>query len=155
MEDKKHTVTAFTVRRMALSDAEKVAELERLCFSLPWSKRLVEESVSSPFDTGFVLEQGGEILAYGILSIVAGEGEIQRIAVLPEKRRRGLASKVMEAMKDYAIEQKAESILLEVRQSNEAARNLYKAWGFCEEGIRKGYYSDPKEDAILMGLRGL
>lgn len=155
MEDKKHTVTAFTLRRMALSDAEKIAELERLCFSLPWSKKLVEESVSSPFDTGFVLEQGGEILAYGILSIVAGEGEIQRIAVLPLRRRLGLGRELMEAMLACSREHQAEAVSLEVRAGNEGARRLYEACGFAAEAVRKDYYRFPKEDAIIMWNRSV
>ena len=150
MKEKKRDL--LSVRKMTSEDIERIAELEQLCFSLPWSKKLLEDSVGSPFDTGFVLERDGEIQAYAILSIVAGDGEIQRIAVHPDRRRQGLASKVMEAMRDYAIDQGADGIFLEVRESNEAARNLYKAWGFKDEGIRRGYYTDPKEDAVLMGF---
>lgn len=142
----------LSVRTMTSEDTGRIAELEQLCFSVPWSKKLLEDSANNPFDRGFVLESDGEIQAYAILSIVAGDGEIQRIAVHPDSRRRGLASKLMEAMRAYAIDHGAEGIFLEVRESNEAARNLYKAWGFKVEGIRKGYYKDPKEDAVLMSL---
>ncbi|RGY99821.1 ribosomal protein S18-alanine N-acetyltransferase [Clostridium sp. AM58-1XD] len=153
MDEKKRYNSA--IRRMEMSDIRDVAELERLCFSSPWSEKLLAELPKSRLDTCFLLDQGeGKgTAAYGILRILAGEGEIQRIGVLPSERKKGLGSKVMEAMTEYAREMGAECILLEVRESNTAARKLYKSWGFEEEGRRKNYYDNPSEDAVLMGLR--
>ena len=145
----------IVIRKMNHSDTEELAELEQLCFSSPWSYKLIEEIPDSPFDTGFVLEEDGKVKAYAILRILAGEGEIQRIGVLPSERRRGIGGKVMEAMTGYARENGAEAIFLEVREGNTAARSLYKSWGFEDEGRRKDYYTDPKEDAILMVLHDI
>ena len=152
MISEKQQSGAGMIRKMTIQDVEELAELGKLCFSSPWSEKLLEETADSRFDTCFVLEENGRITAYGIFRFLAGEGEIQRIGVLPSERRRGLGSKVMEAMTGYAREKRAEAIFLEVRESNEAARNLYKSWGFEEEGMRKDYYTNPKEDAVLMGL---
>lgn len=141
------------VRRMRTEDLESLAELEKRCFSEPWSYGILEAGLASPFDVFFVLEQDDAILGYANLRILAGEGEIQRIAVLPEFRGRGAGRKLMEAMEAYASAEGVEAVTLEVRESNFIARNLYKSYGFAEEAIRKGYYHHPDEDAVIMWRR--
>lgn len=133
---------------------EQVADLERVCFSENWSYALLEAGIHSPYDVYYVFEQEEKILAYCNLRILAGEGEVQRIAVLPEFRRLGLGRKLMDAMVEYARENRADAISLEVRESNLAARNLYESYGFSAEAVRKGYYHNPTEDAVIMWKRG-
>lgn len=130
-----------------------IAAIEKACFSDAWSEALLEDGLESRFDTYFVWSEDGEVLGYGVLRSLAGEGEIQRIAVLPEARRRGIAGKLMEAMAEKARSQGVSQVTLEVRESNEAAQNLYKAYGFCQEAVRKGYYQNPSEDAVIMWNR--
>lgn len=141
------------IRRMNPADLEQVAELEKVCFSECWSYALLEAGLHSPYDVYYVFEQEEKILAYCNLRFLAGEGEIQRIAVLPAYRRLGLGRKLMDAMVDYATENRAAAISLEVRESNLAARNLYKSYGFSAEAVRKGYYRNPTEDAVIMWRR--
>lgn len=141
------------IRMMKHSDLASAADLEKLSFSEPWSLRLLEEGLSSPWDTYWVAEEQGHIIGYANLRVLAGEGEIQRIAVHPEYRRRGIGKKLMEEMTSFATKQGVGDITLEVRAGNQAAICLYKSYGFSEEGIRKRYYHNPEEDAVIMWRR--
>lgn len=141
------------IRRMEEKDLPWIAQMEKVCFVENWSYRILEAGIHSPYDTYFVLEQDGRILGYANLRILAGEGEIQRIAVLPEYRRLGAGRKLMDAMVACARENQVYAITLEVRAGNQAARNLYESYGFAPEAVRKGYYRNPAEDAVVMWLR--
>jgi ribosomal-protein-alanine N-acetyltransferase len=141
------------IRRMTEADLEQVAELEKLCFSEAWSYHLLESGLHSDYDEYYVFEQDERILGYCNLRILCGEGEIQRICVHPASRRLGVARKLMEMMVESARFQKAEAITLEVRESNEAARRLYESFGFTAEAIRKDYYRNPQEHAVIMWKR--
>lgn len=143
------------IRVMEQRDLEQIAELEKRCFSEPWSYRLLEAGIHSSYDVYYVWEQEDKILGYCNLRLLAGEGEIQRIAVLPEYRGFGLGRKMMAAMADYARENGASVISLEVRESNRVARSLYESCGFAAEAVRKGYYRNPSEDAVIMWNRAL
>ena len=143
------------IRKMESRDLEQVAELEKVCFSEAWAWMRLEAGIHSPYDVYYVFEQDEQILGYCNLRILAGEGEIQRIAVLPPFRRLGVARKLMDAMVDFAVENKAAAVTLEVRESNRPARNLYESYGFTAEAVRKGYYRNPSEDAVIMWKRKL
>ncbi len=145
------------IRSMRFSHIPEVAAIERICFSDPWSSKLLEDSLQNSWNHFWVAqEEAAEaVLGYAALSFIAGEGEIQRIAVLPAARRRGIARELMEAMEGFARQNQGEALTLEVRQGNEGARNLYKSCGFVEEAVRKGYYRHPAEDAIIMWKRGI
>ncbi len=140
------------IRKMILEDIEQVALLESACFSVPWSAQILESGLSCAYDTFFVFEEEGQIYGYCNLRILVGEGELQRIAVFPQKRNLGIARKMMEALIDYAKKQDVISIGLEVRESNEKAQNLYVSYGFVVQGVRKDYYTMPKESAVMMCL---
>lgn len=141
------------IRRMTPADLEAVAELEKICFTESWSWKLLEAGLYSEYDEYYVFEQEGRILGYCNLRILAGEGEIQRIAVLPDCRRLGVGRKMMEVMEHSARAKQVYAVTLEVRESNFAARNLYESFGFVAEAVRKGYYHNPSEDALIMWKR--
>lgn len=141
------------IRNMRETDLNQVAELEQNCFSEPWSYQLLKSGLDSAYDIYYVWEQDEIILGYCNLRILAGEGEIQRIAVLPQYRRHGLGRKLMEAMMDVSRENQVETVSLEVRESNVAARRLYESYGFQAEAVRKGYYHNPVENAVIMWNR--
>lgn len=143
------------VRWVNKDDLEAVAELERLCFSIPWSQAVLEEGFSNGLDRYVVAEQDGAVVGYANFRIVAGEGEIERVAVHPDMRRRGHGRKLMEAMVEYSRSQGVTDMTLDVRVNNEKAINLYESCGFAEEGRRKDYYREPTEDAIIMWRRGI
>ncbi len=155
--------TRLLVRPMTERDLSEAANLERLSFSVPWSETLLAECLVSRLDLSWVLEeeqteglqQAGRrrIAGYCNLRVIAGEGELMRIAVHPDLRGRGYARILMDTLVRSARERGVSVITLEVRNSNQSARNLYKSYGFVEEAVRKGYYTEPVEDAIIMGLR--
>ena len=143
-----------TVRTMTEADLDAAAELEIQCFFDPWSRKLLKESLDNAYDVLLAAEKGGVFCGYAVLRVLAGEGEIQRIAVHPSWRRMGVGRKLMEAMEACAAKQGAPDLILEVRAGNEAALGLYQSYGFVQEGLRRGYYRNPEEDAILMRRRG-
>ena len=160
------TEAKIRLRLMEERDMTGVSELERLSFSVPWSETVLRESLESRLDVLWVLEQeeescslknGGEhgtgnLVGYCNLRIIAGEGELMRIAVHPELRGRGLSRKLMDRLSETAREQGVKAVTLEVRTSNRAAIELYKSYGFMEEAVRKNYYENPVEDALIMWL---
>jgi ribosomal-protein-alanine N-acetyltransferase len=102
----------------------------------------------SPSRLALVVEENGSIAAFLVTSHVGPEWEIENVAVAPEARRRGLGSRLIREFLDKAKQRGAESVFLEVRESNRAARALYAKWGFVEAGRRKAYYTEPIEDAV-------
>ena len=91
------------IRLMEEADLEAVAELERICFSENWSYKLLESGLYSAYDTYYVFAQDGQILGYCNLRILAGEGEVQRIAVRPEFRKKGIAGQLMKSMMEKSV----------------------------------------------------
>ena len=138
------------VHEMGPEDISGVSKIEERCFSDPWSPEAVREGLENSLDTWLVLKEKEGTLGYCVFRIIAGEGELLRIAVLPEFQGRGLSKKLMDQMVEYSRKKKAETMFLEVRESNEKARNLYRSYGFSEEGIRKDYYRNPVENAVIM-----
>lgn len=141
------------IREMRPEELLLVCGLEKACFSDPWSLKSLEEGVQNPFDTFLVLEEEGTVLGYCMFRILAGEGELMRIAVWPQCQGRGLGKKLMEAMAGYSRDKGVLAVSLEVREGNKNARNLYKSCGFKEECVRKDYYKNPTEDAVIMWNR--
>lgn len=141
------------VREMMPEDMDRVFEIEQTCFSHPWSLRSVKSGQNSSIDTWLVLEEEGDIRGYCVFRVIGGEGELLRIAILPEFRGRGLSKKLMDQMVEYSRKKNVHTIYLEVRESNIKARNLYKSYGFSEESIRKNYYRHPCENAVIMRTR--
>lgn len=143
------------VRLMKVEDLLRVVVLEQSSFSQPWSEKLLAEGLKSPLDTYFVCTCENEIAGYCVLRVLADEGELQRIAVFSEYRRQGIGRRLMEAMLTAAREKGASSVALEVRESNRGAIQLYEEYGFCQEAVRKKYYREPEEDAVIMWNRSL
>jgi ribosomal-protein-alanine N-acetyltransferase len=123
------------------------ALLESRCFSEPWS----EQTLTASFLTGqyiFASVSENEVVAgYACGTISPGEGEVQRICVLPEFRRRGFAKRLLDELAVAFTVAGCETVFLEVRSKNIAARELYKKAGFEEIGVRPGYYGD--DDAVI------
>lgn len=138
------------VRELKVEDSAAVAEMEQQIFSDPWSEKSVMETVQQKQSVCFAAEKAGHILGYLLVYHAADEAEIARIAVQKEARRQGAAGKLMQALEHYCEEHKMEKLLLDVRESNEAARSFYTKNGFVEDGIRQGFYTTPSEDAVLM-----
>ena len=135
---------------MDKSHLDAVAALERVCFSKPWPRSMLEDELYDP-NVSLVVAEGedGAVLGYGEVGVVLDEGCLEKIAVDPAWRRQGVAEAILSAYLRFG-RAKLAFLTLEVRASNEAAIGLYKKLGFEEVGRRKGYYTEPKEDAVLM-----
>jgi len=131
------------------SHINDAARAEKLCFSVPWSEESLKMLTREPF-FGLVALVDGKFAAYGGMMCVLDEAQMLNVATLPEYRRRGLAREILAGLYAEARARGAVTMTLEVRESNAAARELYKNEGFYEIGMRPNYYQDPREAAILM-----
>jgi ribosomal-protein-alanine N-acetyltransferase len=137
------------IREFILGDQKGIAELERECFSSPWSENAVLESYAA--DTSFfVFCDADKIIGYAGLQIVLDEGYVTNIAVTKEARGRGIGKALIETLVNFSKEKSLAFISLEVRESNIPAISLYKKFGFEDKGKRKAFYQSPTEDAIIM-----
>ena len=138
------------IRRSVPDDATQISEAESRIFPDPFSHKDIFSYICSEGGMCYTATVDDKVVAYVIGRVIPPEGEIYRVATLPEYRKRGIAYRLL----DYAIKTERghglECLFLEVRKSNIPARNLYHSYGFKEFGERKNYYSDPKEDAVLM-----
>lgn len=140
-----------TFRKMTVADIDAVYEIERLSFTLPWTKEAFYYEMLENQHAYYVLAETEEgIVGYCGLWIVMDECHVTNIAVLPDQRGKKLGEKLMKAAIEVAKENGAKTMTLEARVSNTIARNLYEKLGFKNGGIRKSYYSDNFEDAIVM-----
>ena len=140
------------IRRMTLQDCGQVAAIEAASFSMPWSLQAFIDTVEKENYRYFVAEEAGEILGYCGFTFVLDEAEIPNVCVRADVRGQHVGRKLMEALIADAAGMHMAILYLEVRESNEPARNLYRGLGFKEDGIRKNFYEQPKEDAVLMSL---
>lgn len=130
---------------------DELERLERICFSRPWSRRMLAEELDNACAAFLVAQDDdGTVLGYAGLLVVADEGYITNVAVFPEYRRHGIAAQLIQVFLDFAQANQLAFLTLEVRPSNTAAIALYSGFGFTEVGRRKNYYDLPKEDALIM-----
>lgn len=136
---------------MTADHLDEVAELERICFSTPWSRNMLAEELDNALSAFLVaLDESGKVVGYAGLQVVLDEGYITNVAVRPECRRQGIAGKLLQVFLDFAQGNHLAFLTLEVRASNYDAIALYGSRGFRSVGRRKNYYEHPKEDAIIM-----
>ena len=137
-------------RRSIPADATGIAKLEDEIFSDAWSYRDVQDLICTEGSMCFTALEDGEVIAYVIGRLIAPEGEIYRVAVTPRKRQRGIGYRLL----DYAVKtskgQGLERLFLEVRSRNLPAVKLYTAYGFKQIAVRKNYYKNPQDDALIM-----
>ena len=132
---------------------DQVAEIEQLCFSDPWSRRMLSEHLENECAATLVAQRtDGTILGYAGLLVVLDEGYITNVAVRPEYRRQGIAGELLTVFRRFAEGNSLAFLTLEVRESNAPARALYSKYGYKEIGVRKNYYDHPNENAIIMTL---
>ena len=135
--------------RMSEAHVAEIAALERECFSLPWSEASIRSELRNELSLWLAAVEDGRVLGYVGSQTVLGESDMMNLAVRPDCRRRGIGKALVEALCEVLRVEKAVSLTLEVRASNEAAKALYAALGFTSVGCRPRYYSRPTEDAEL------
>ena len=137
---------------MTADHLEELEKLERICFSRPWSRKMLAEELENQCAAFLVAEDSvsGRVLGYAGLMVVADEGYITNVAVFPEYRRQGIAAQILQVFLQFAAANHLAFLTLEVRPSNAAAIALYQGFGFEEVGRRKNYSDLPKEDALIL-----
>ena len=135
---------------MTADDIDGVCEVENNSFAIPWSKKSFMDELENLLAIYFIAEYDGKVAGYCGMWDVSGEGDITNIAVLPEFRGKGIGRALLYNMFCEAKKRDLSRITLEVRQSNSVAINLYTSFGFREIGMRKNYYADNGENAIIM-----
>ena len=143
---------SFEIKRLSEENSAAVAEIEKLCFSNPWSEGTVASEIKSGFSDFFGAFSEEKLAGYIGGRTICGETEIFNVAVSPEFRRNGIGKALIEKFIEAVREKETQVIFLEVRTSNLGAISLYEKAGFVFCGIRKDYYTNPKENAILMRL---
>lgn len=133
------------ITKMAEKHVSQIALLEKECFMTPWSEKSIREEIFMENAVFLVAEENDKVLGYGGMHLILGEGYIANIAVFKEHRNKGIGKQITNSL----IELCEVSTSLEVRISNEPAIKLYESLGFVSQGIRKGYYEKPREDAII------
>ena len=142
----------MTVTEVKPHHLDAIEEIEKVCFSLPWTRKELENQMNGSsciFLTA--VDADGTVMGYIGLMFVLDEGYISNVAVAPEYRRRGIADVLISVLIDRTRENLA-FLTLEVRESNIPAISLYEKHGFKSVGLRKNYYEKPKENALLMTL---
>ncbi|HEU5082830.1 MAG TPA: ribosomal protein S18-alanine N-acetyltransferase [Acidimicrobiales bacterium] len=128
-----------------------VLRIEEQVNPRPWSLSLFMSELRYTESRAYLVARiGTEIVGYAGLMLVAGDGHVTNVGVDPDHRRQGIATRLMLELTRRALEEGAEALTLEVRMSNTGAQELYRRFGFVPAGVRKGYYSDANEDALIM-----
>ena len=138
------------IRKMNLQDAPAVAQLEIACFSDPWSENSIATELNSRLSYWLVAVEDGEVVGYIGSQSVLGESDMMNVAVHPDHRRKGIAQSLVQTLSMDLKERNNVCLTLEVRASNESAIALYEKLGFQQVGLRKNYYRNPKEDALIL-----
>lgn len=128
----------------------QVAGLEKLCFSDPWSENSIASELCNPLSMWLVAETDGIVVGYVGSQTVMSETDMMNIAVHPDCRRQGIAAALVNALVASLQDMGSHSLTLEVRASNAPARALYDMLGFQQVGLRRNYYHNPKEDALIL-----
>ena len=135
---------------MSEAHVASVAELEKLCFSDPWSINSVASELKNPLSLWLVAMEGDRLAGYIGSQSVLGESDMMNVAVHPDFRRRGIAEALVLELARALKEKGNHSLSLEVRQSNEPAKKLYEKLGFEQVGLRPNYYRNPREAALIL-----
>ena len=144
------------IRKMTLDDIEQVVAIDRVSFSLPWPERSFRfELTDNPASRCWVAELDGRIVGMIVVWLIVDEVHVATIATHPDFRRQGIAKNLLSHTLQHLSSEGAQSSFLEVRASNLAAQEMYRKFGYEESGVRRRYYRDNDEDALLMTLESL
>ena len=140
-----------TLRRLDLADLDEVERIERASYPAPWSRSMFASELAKPSSVSLAaVGDGGRLVGYLVLSRYVDAWHVMNLAVDPAWRRKGVAASLLERLLEDTKGDTERGYTLEVRVSNEAAIRLYERFGFRARGVRRGYYTDNREDAIIM-----
>ena len=138
------------IRKMNLGDITAIAELEKICFSDPWSENSIASEVENPLSYWLVAEVDGVVAGYVGSQTVLDASDMMNLAVSPDYRRQGIGQALVNALVEHLQKNRVIALLLEVRVSNAPAIALYESLGFELVGRRPKYYHNPREDAFIL-----
>ena len=138
------------LEKMNASHVAEIAQLEKLCFSDPWSEKSVASELENKLSYWLVAVEDGTVAGYIGSQTVCGETDMMNVAVHPAHRRKGIAEALILELVEALKAMESHCLTLEVRASNVPAIALYEKLGFSEIGRRKNYYRNPKEDALIL-----
>lgn len=140
----------LVIRKMKEMDIPAVARLEAEIFSDPWSEQALMDSYRQKQTLLLAAYEDRQLIGYLIMYYALEDGEIARIAVIPQKRRQGVGGRLLLELENLCEVGGITRLLLDVRESNVPAISFYTDYGFVQDGIRRRYYTDPVEDGVLM-----
>ncbi|WP_053217397.1 ribosomal protein S18-alanine N-acetyltransferase [Virgibacillus senegalensis] len=147
-------MTDTIIRQMRIEDINQVMQVEAASFGTPWTQDIfVNELIENPYAVYFVIEKAGTVIGYCGLWVIIDEAQITNIAILPQYRGKKYGQALFHYVINQAIALGAKQLSLEVRVSNIPAQNMYKKFGLVPGGIRKNYYTDNFEDALVMWVK--
>ncbi len=144
------TAVAVAIRRLAVEDLDAVEAIEKLAYRTPWSRSMFASELAKPTSICLGAFEGDRLVGYVINSRYVDAWHVMNVAVDPATQRRGIATRLLEHLFDLTRDDERRGYTLEVRVSNEDAIRLYEKLGFERRGIRRGYYTDNREDALIM-----
>ena len=140
----------ITITEMKADHVHAVAELEKICFSAPWSENSISAELGSIWSYWLVALDGDKLVGYIGSQTSFDEADVMTVAVNPDCRRQGIAEKLIHTLVEDLTARGVRALTLEVRASNAPAISLYEKLGFSQVGLRKNYYHNPKEDALIL-----
>ena len=139
------------LRRLELGDLDSIERIERASYRTPWSRSMFASELSKPSSLSFgAVDEAGALVGYLVLSRYVDAWHVMNVAVAPERRREGIASALLHRLLELTKDDSLRGYTLEVRVSNLGAVRLYERFGFRSKGVRRGYYTDNREDALIM-----
>ncbi|MCC0654305.1 ribosomal protein S18-alanine N-acetyltransferase [Clostridioides sp. ES-S-0001-03] len=149
-DNTKQIIDDVKIEEMTIKDIDEVFEVEKNCFEDYWSKESFRKDLSNEVAKYIVAKLDGKVVGYVGIWLILDEGHINNVAVHSDYRGKKIGDKLIKRLVDLCKDNNIASMTLEVRASNKIAQNLYRKYGFKMGGIRKEYYNDNKEDAIIM-----
>jgi len=139
------------LRRLELADLDAIEEIEKVSYPTPWSRSMFASELAKPSSLSLgAVDEHGVLVGYLVLSRYVDAWHVMNVAVAPEQRRSGVASALLDHLLEVTREDAQRGYTLEVRVSNLGAIRLYERFGFAARGVRRGYYTDNREDALIM-----
>jgi len=144
------TAVMIDIRRLDLGDLDAIEVIEQRAYPTPWSRAMFASELAKPTSICLGAFEGSELVGYIVNSRYVDAWHVMNVAVDPDGQRRGVATKLLERLFELTREDERRGYTLEVRVSNEGAIRLYEGLGFESRGVRRGYYTDNREDALIM-----
>jgi ribosomal-protein-alanine N-acetyltransferase len=144
------TAVAIEIRRLDLVDLGPIERIEQRAYPTPWSRSMFASELAKPTSICLGAFEGTELVGYVVNSRYVDAWHVMNVAVDPERQRRGVATQLLERLFELTRDDERRGYTLEVRVSNEGAIQLYEQLGFESRGVRRGYYTDNREDALIM-----